>query len=177
MQSQYVYITPSLFPLLRLSQLTPLHTLNNVVHFPARLLITGYVDSVDRVADSFKIVTFQWIERGNLKDELTVIGLFKPTNRWPTPNSRMPNAKGLVFVSGIIQQIQDTTVTLVVDTISFLNKKSRPTAKSLARHSKLSPGISRRRPSSSALRNAKRCTHDDSLERFFRKEKEYFSSD
>jgi hypothetical protein len=73
--------------------------------------------------------------------------------------------------------MQNTTVTLIVKTISFLNKKARPTAKSLARHSKLSPSTSRRRPSVTALRNAKRQVRNDSLEVFFRKEKEYFSSD
>jgi hypothetical protein len=93
--------------------------------------------------DSFKIVTFQWVEGGTVKDKLTIVALFKPTNCWPIPNSRMPNTKGLVFFSGIIQHMQNTTVTLIVKTISFLNKKARPTAKSLARHSKLSPSTKR----------------------------------
>jgi hypothetical protein len=158
-------------------QLTPLLTIAKTHHFSTRLLVAGYVDSVDRVEDSFRIVTFQWIEGVSVKDELTIVALFKPTNRWPTPNSRMPNAKGMVFFTGIIQHMQHTTVTMVIETISFLNKKARPTAKSLARHSKLSPTLPQRRPSAMALRSAKRRTHDDSLEAFFKKEREYFLSD
>jgi hypothetical protein len=120
-----MFLLPSTsLSLLSILQLTPLHTFNCILCFPSHLLITAYVDSIDRVADSFKIKTFQWIEHGSFKDELTVIGLFKPMNRWLAPNSHMPNAKGLVFISGIIQHMQNTTVTLMVDTIAFLNHKA-----------------------------------------------------
>ena len=142
-----------------------------------RLLVAGNIDSVDRVTDSFKMVTFQWIEGSTIRDELTIVGMFKPSNRWPIPNSRMPNAKGMIFFSGIVQHMENMTVTLIIDTINFLNNKARPTAKSLARHSKLSPSIPRHQPSMAAQRSAKRRARDSSLEVFFKKEMEYFSSD
>jgi hypothetical protein len=89
----------------------------------------------------------------------------------------MPNAKGKVFFSGIMQDMQNTTISLLIDIISFLNKKARPSVKSLIRHSKLSPKMPHCRPSCAALCEAKRCALDPDLEAFFKKEQEYFSSD
>jgi hypothetical protein len=181
LQGDVISVSSSLCcaPLLLLNcfQLSPLSAVGNVLPFPPRLLVSGYVDSVDRVADSFTVITFQWIEGSTLHDELTIVSRFKPTKRWPIPNSHMPNAKGLVFFSGIVQHMQNTSVSLIVSTINFLNKKAHLTTKSLARHSKLEPMPPHRRPSCAVLRTTKRSALDASWEAFFKKEKEYFSAD
>ncbi|KAN0137427.1 hypothetical protein V8E53_004872 [Lactarius tabidus] len=152
--------------------------LATVIFFLPQLIVSGYVDSVDRVGDTFKVVTFQWVEGGKTDDELTIVAMFKSTKRWPIPNSCMSNPKGMVSFSGIVQTVRNTTVTIIIDSMSFLNNKARPTAKSLARHSKLPPlEFPCCRPSSAALRSAKRRAPDADLETWFKKEKEYFSSE
>ncbi|KAN0140666.1 hypothetical protein V8E53_001493 [Lactarius tabidus] len=159
--------------------LTRLGNAGNAPYLAPRLIVTGHVCGVNRVEDSFKVTTFQWIEGATARDELTIVGFFKRTNRWPIPNSRMPNARGLIAFSGSIQDVRNTTVTLFVDMINYLNKHSRPSIKSLAARSKLTPISPHRRPSLVALRNAKRTRQsretDDAIEAFFKKEREFYS--
>ena len=83
----------------------------------------------------------------------------------------------MVHFSGVIQHVQDRSLSVIVDSISFLNNKARPSAKSLARQAKLHPVSPRRHPSTTAQRSAKRCAQDKDVERWFEKEKAYLDSD
>ena len=134
------------------------------------------MNAVNRQAQSFEVATFQWIEGVNVKDDLSIVALFKPTMRWPIPNCRMPNKNGLVSFSGIIQRMQDMLVTVHIDSISFLNQKARPRPRSKS-HIAHVPIQTHRRPSVSAQRCAKRRFLDSSLESLFAKEREFFDSD
>lgn len=132
---------------------------------------------MDRKNETFKVVTFQYIEGSTVYDKLTVNAIFKPSKRFPFPYYRVPNAKGMVHFCGIVKDVQDKAITIFVDTISFLNQKARPSQKTLAAHAKL-PLIPRRRhPSVSAQRCAKRRAQVNSMDAYFAKEKQYFDSD
>lgn len=143
---------------------------------PTRLFVTGYVNFVDRQADSFQVATFQWIEGVNVKDDLSINVFFKPTTRWPIRNCRMPNKNGLVSFSGVIQHMQDMVLTVVIDTISFLNQKARPRPRTKS-HTVNIPMKTHRRPSVDAQRCAKRRFLESSLEALFEKERKFFDSD
>jgi hypothetical protein len=133
----------------------PLGSAENAPYLMPHLLVTGHVCSVNRVEDSFKVTIFQWIEGATARDELTIVGFFRHTNRWPIPNSHMPNARGSISFFESIQNITNMTVTLFVDTIEYLNKHSCPSIKSLATCSKLPPMSPCHHPSLVALQNAK----------------------
>lgn len=83
----------------------------------------------------------------------------------------------MVHFSGVIQHVQDRTVSVIVDTISFLNKNARPSAKTLARQAKLHPVSPRRHPSTTAQRSAKRRAQDKSVQSWFEKEKAYLDAE
>lgn len=157
-------------------QLTPVCTHVNSACFPPRLFVTGYVNTVNRQTQTFEVATFQWIEGVNVKDDLSIVVLFKATTRWPIPNCRMPNKNGLVSFSRIIQHMQDMVLTVVIDTISFLNQKARPRPRSKSNTAHV-PVKSHHRPSVSAQRCAKRRFLDSLLEALFEKEREFLDSD
>ena len=83
----------------------------------------------------------------------------------------------MIHFSGLIQNVQDRSLSVIVDTISFLNNKARPSAKTLTRQAKLHPVSPRRHPSATAQRSAKRRALDKSVESWFDKEKAYLDSD
>ena len=105
--------------------------------FPTRLLYSGSVLSVDRKNSSFRILTFQWIEGSSVNDKLSVDAFLKPSKRCPFPYFRVPKVGGMVHFTGIVQHVQDRSLTVVVNMISFLNNKVRPSVKTLAMLSKL----------------------------------------
>lgn len=83
----------------------------------------------------------------------------------------------MVHFCGVVKDVQYKAITIFIDTISFLNQKARPSAKTLAAHAKLPPIPRRRQPSVSAQRCAKRRAQVNSMDAYFAKEKEYFKSD
>ena len=142
------------------------------------LFATGYMDSVNHQGCSFQVATFQWIEGINVKDNLTIIVLFKPTMRRPIPNCRLPNKNGLVSFSGTIQNMQDLVLTIIIDSISFLNQKAQPWPhlNTYVTHGKFTPIKTHWQPSVSAQQNVKRWPLDPSLKSLFAKEREFFDS-
>lgn len=178
------HITSAYLSLIVSSQLIPLCCPPNpdrAIHYQPRLYVTGFIDDIDRHNYSIVLNVFQWIEGASIRDNLTVVGLLKPCTRWPIPNSRMPKGKGLVSLCGAIDHMQHTTITVIIQSISFLDQKSRPTAASLKRNSTILATTSYRRPSCSALQKAKRARQnapqDDYLEDVFSKEKAWLASD
>ena len=83
----------------------------------------------------------------------------------------------MVHFSGIVQHVQDKSVTVIVDTISFLKNKARPSAKTLAMLSKLHHVSPQPRPTTAAQRCAKRRAKDRYVENWFEEEKGSFDSD
>ena len=159
------------------SQLTPLCTPAHGDLFLLRLLVMGYVDSVNKIATSFKVVTFDWLQGGTFRDQLTIFVLLDPANQNPMTVSRLPNARGLVFFSGVILMMKNTTVTLAVDAINLLNQKAQSTPK--VQHTRTNTPACFRlpRPASATIWNVKKKSHNTSLEALFEKERDFFSSD
>ena len=162
------------------SELTALTTHAHPLFFVPRLLVTGYVNAVDKVAATFNVVTFNWLQGGSFHNQLTIIGYFKPTNQYSITNTSMPNimpnTKGLIFFSGIMLGMKNASVTLAVDTITFLNKKAQPPAKLHIKPKKRAV-IPHHRSLGTALQMAKKNSGDTYWDAFFEKEREFLTSD
>lgn len=120
------YRTGDFFCTLMWTKLVSLCEHVDISSFPPWLFVSGYVESVDRKANSFQLSVFQWVEGGSFRDKLTINALLNSSTRSPTPGARMPKAKGMVSFTGIVQQIQGTAVTVVAETMTYLNNKARP---------------------------------------------------
>ena len=157
------------------SELTALTTHAHLLFFVPCLLVMGYVNAVDKAAATFNVVTFNWLQGGSFHNQLTIIGCFKPTNQYSITNTGMPNTKGLIFFSGIMLGMKNASITLVVDTITFLNKKAQPPAKLHIKPKKRAV-IPHRRSSGTALQMAKKNSGDTYWDAFFEKEREFLTS-
>ena len=82
----------------------------------------------------------------------------------------------MVHFSGIVQRVHNRSLDVDVETVFFLNKKARPSKKTLATYANL-PNNRRQHPSVAAQRNAKRRAFDDSLDAMFEKERKSLESD
>lgn len=161
-------------------QLMPILAPDYFPPFSAHLNVTSYMDSINRMNNTFKIITFQWIKGTSIRDDLMVINMITATEWWPVPSFHMPNPKGVVCMSGRILNLQNSTVLLTVDTVAFLDNTSRP-SKIGTKCSKLNNNSSLHCPSCIALQNAKRVHKSLKInlttEQIFQRERDYYLSE
>ncbi|KAF8270734.1 hypothetical protein EI94DRAFT_1698604 [Lactarius quietus] len=121
------------------------------------LIIIGIVESIDRACNTFKLFNFHCLEGGSVTDGLSITANIPISNKWPFPLIHMPNANGMVTFSGILKSLSNHRAAISVDYITFLNKKARPSCRTLAKYSRanIEAQCTPRRPTLTALRMAK----------------------
>ncbi|KAI9440383.1 hypothetical protein H4582DRAFT_2055781 [Lactarius indigo] len=80
---------------------------NTAWQFPARVVSTGIVTSVDKEHDSFVITLSQYVDGGTTNEQIAIRGLMERGPRWPDPPKMLPSASSRVHFTGKLFQFED----------------------------------------------------------------------
>ncbi|KAH9015514.1 hypothetical protein EDB85DRAFT_2280280 [Lactarius pseudohatsudake] len=87
---------------------------------PAKLIVTGCVQSVDTKKQTFQMTIYQYIDGSSVDNNLTVVGFVDTSRKFPQPFGRMPQVNSFISFSGTLKRFEQNRALVVLETITYM---------------------------------------------------------